>query len=144
VERYLARFEAIIIPIVQALVVLTIVITVWALGWLFVSEGLERVGGVHSVSELQPLVIRAFGGALLVLLGLELLESFRTFALEHQVRLELILVVATIAAGRHMILLDFEHANGLSLLGVAAVMLALTGGYALVRGLHRRQGEPKH
>jgi hypothetical protein len=43
-----------------------------------------------------------------------------------------------------MILLDFEHANGLSLLGVAAVMLALTGGYALVRGLQRRQGEQKH
>jgi uncharacterized membrane protein (DUF373 family) len=70
---------------------------------------------------------------MLVLLGLELLESLKTYTVVHQVRLEMILIVATIAASRHVILLDFEHASGLSLIGASTLLLALTSGYALVK-----------
>jgi uncharacterized membrane protein (DUF373 family) len=66
-------------------------------------------------------------------LGLELLETLRTYFSEHRVRLEVILIVAIIAAGRHVIQLDFEHIDGLALIGMAAVVLSLTAGYFLIR-----------
>lgn len=131
-QRHLIRFEAVVILLVQALLVLTIVLTVATLAWLLIYEGIARLQGVDSVAALQPLVLRAFGGALLVLLGLELLDSLRTFSVRHQVRLELILVVAAIAVGRHIILLDLEHVPGTSIVGIACLMLALTGGYVLL------------
>jgi uncharacterized membrane protein (DUF373 family) len=49
------------------------------------------------------------------------------------VRLEIILVVAIIAVGRHVINLDVQHLSGAEIAGVAALILALTGGYYLVK-----------
>ena len=131
--HYLGRFEYWVVRAVQVLMGVTILATLGMLLWLFVVEGVGRLASTGSVPELQPLVLRAFGGVMLVLLGLELLESLKTFAVVHQVRLEMILVVATIAASRHVILLDFEHVDGLSLIGASALLIALTLGYALVR-----------
>lgn len=132
-EPHLRRFEVVIIRSVQALMMLTIVLTLGMLTWLLIVEGIARLGSIDSVPELQPLVLRAFGGALLVLLGLELLESLKTFAVHHAIRLEMILIVATIAVGRHIILLDFEHASGQTLVGVSALLMSLTAGYWLVK-----------
>ena len=122
---YLVRFEVWVVRIVQLLMAVTILATLGMLVWLLVVEGLGRLASTGSVPELQPLVLRAFGGVMLVLLGLELLESLKTFTVVHQVRLETILIVATIAASRHVILLDFEHASGLSLIGVSTLVIAL-------------------
>jgi uncharacterized membrane protein (DUF373 family) len=139
-EHYLTRFELWVVRTVQVLMGVTILVTLGMLVWLFVVEGLGRLASTGSVPELQPLVLRAFGGVMLVLLGLELLESLKTFAVAHQVRLEMILMVATIAASRHVILLDFEHTSGLSLIGVSALLIALTSGYALVKAQKLKQG----
>ena len=132
-DRFEVRFEQLTLAAVRVLLMIAIALTVLTLAWLLVSHGVERLRGAQSVPDLQVLVVRAFGGALLVLLGLELLESLRIFFVEHHVRVELILIVATIAVGRHIILLDFEHADGRLLIGVAALVLALTGGSFLVR-----------
>jgi hypothetical protein len=66
----------------------------------------------------------AFSGVLLIILGLELMETLRVYFRSHRVRLETILAVAIIAVGRHVINLDVEHMSGGSLMGVAAVVLA--------------------
>ena len=44
-----------------------------------------------------------FGGVLLVLLGLELIDIFKTYTHEHHLRLKIVFVVAMIAVGRHVI-----------------------------------------
>jgi len=70
---------------------------------------------------------------LLIVLGLELLETLRVYFAQHRVRLEIILVVAIIAVARHVINLDFHHLSGAEIAGTAALFLALTGGYYLVK-----------
>ena len=52
----------------------------------------------------------------------------------YHIRTEVILVVAMIAVGRHIIQFDFEHASGSVLAGIAMLMLALSASYFLVRG----------
>jgi uncharacterized membrane protein (DUF373 family) len=136
-EAFSARFETIVVGFAQALLIGVIAMVVLELTWLLVSQTATRLRDISNVADLQRTVQGAFGGVLLILLGLELLESLRTYFTEHRIRLELILVAATIAVGRHVILIDLEHADGLQLIGVGALVLALTTGCYLTKRSNR-------
>jgi len=69
---------------------------------------------------------------LLLMLGLELLETLKTYFKHYHIRTEVILVVAMIAVGRHIIQFDFEHTSGSVLAGMAGLILALAMSYYLV------------
>src|SRR5262245_14972997 len=132
-DRIGRLFEVIIVRAVQ---VLLMIITAAAAGVLFVLSWhalRTMTGDIDSVPELHHLAQRGFGGVLLVLLGLELIDTLKTYFGEHRIRAEVILVVALIAVGRHIIQVDFDNAQAGPLLGLAALMLALAGGLFLVR-----------
>ncbi len=133
IDRIGARFTVIVIGAMQILLMLVIAITVLDLFWLFYTNVSDQLREVESVPDLQFVVQRRFAGVLLVQLGLELLESLKILFTEHSVWLELILIVAIIAVGRHIIQLDFEHTDGLVLIGIGALVIALTAGYFLVK-----------
>ncbi|HEY6645046.1 phosphate-starvation-inducible PsiE family protein [Povalibacter sp.] len=97
---------------------------------------------VGSVPHLQRAIQGAFAGVLLIILGLELLDTLKTYFTDHRLRLEIILIVATIALGRHIIVLDFDRVTGDLLLDIAALTLAVTGGYYLVRRAGRIRDVP--
>ena len=134
-ERVTHVFERGVLSAVQLLLMVLIALAVIDLAWLLWRGATTMLMAIDSVSELQKALQRGFAGALLVLIGLELLETLRAYVHDHHVRLEVVLVVAVIALGRHIIQLDLEHLDGLSLLGIAVLMVALTGGYVLVRRL---------
>ena len=126
-------FEKCVLVAAQILlmaVILAMVIELWA---MFGSAIVSQFDNIDSVPELMKAVQTAFSGVLLIILGLELMETLRVYFKSHRIRLETILAVAIIAVGRHVINLDVEHMTGSSLVGVAAMVLALTGGYFLVR-----------
>jgi uncharacterized membrane protein (DUF373 family) len=75
------------------------------------------------------------------MLGLELLETLKTYFQDYHIRTEVILVVAIIAVGRHIIQTDFEHTSGSVLVGMAALIVALAVSYYLVRLRGPRAGE---
>jgi uncharacterized membrane protein (DUF373 family) len=132
-ETLSERFEVFAIASAQILLIFVIGVIVLQLAWLLITQTWDRVRDIGSAADLQRTGQGAFGGVLLILLGLELLESLRTYFTEHKVRLELILVAATIAVGRHVILIDLEHAGGMQLIGVSALVLALTTGCYLTK-----------
>ena len=70
-----------------------------------------------------------FGKVLLVVLGIELLETLRAFASEGRVRAEIVLTVAVIALSRKIILIEPEHASAVVLFGDAALLAALAVAY---------------
>jgi uncharacterized membrane protein (DUF373 family) len=132
-ERLMRVFERAIIYAAQALLMLVIVAALLQLWFLFAVALRDRLADFDSIPVLTDAVQRAFSGVLLIVLGLELLETLRVYFTHHRVRLEIILVVAIIAIGRHVINLDFEHLSGATVAGIAALIIALTGGYYLVR-----------
>lgn len=130
-------FENVTIRVMKVLLMIVIALAVIELGVLLfngivklLKNGLRDIG---TVSELQVHVQRAFGGFLLVILGLELLETLKSFFTEHRIRLQIIMIVAIIATARHVILLDVGHLDGVILVGIGALVLSLTGGYFLIR-----------
>jgi uncharacterized membrane protein (DUF373 family) len=132
-RRVLRGFEVTVIAAVGLLLVLAVAIAIVVMYVLFINGVRTNLGTLESVSSMQASLQQVFGGVLLVLLGLELIETLKVYFSEHQIRTEVILVVAIIAVGRHVIQIDYEHAGGLELIGVAGVMLALAVSYFLIK-----------
>jgi len=79
-------------------------------------------------------LLEIFGLCLLVLIGIELLESIvKTYLIEGTVHVEIVLGVAIIAVARKVIILDIDKLQPASVVGLAAVILALCTGYYFVR-----------
>ncbi len=140
-ERLLRWFEIVIIAALQVLLVMLITMATITLYGLFFQGVRNNFGEIGSAEDLHGVLQRAIGGVLIVLLGLELMETLKTYFSEHHIRVEVILVVAIIAVGRHIIKLDFEHVSALSLFGVSALMIALAAGYFLARWSHSSSKE---
>ena len=135
-ERLLRWFEIVIVTSLQVLLVLLIAMATLTLFALFLEGVRTNIDEIATTEDLHGVLQRGLGGVLIVLLGLELMETLKTYFSEHHIRVEVILVVAIIAVGRHIIKLDFEHASASFLFGLSALSLALTGGYFLVRSSH--------
>ena len=83
--------------------------------------------------------IDVFGFFLMVLIGLELLQSIRVYLEEQRVHAEVVFLVAIIAVSRKVIILDYKKTPPEMLWGIAAIILALSIGYYLVRKvLHKK------
>lgn len=141
-ERATSRFERFVLIAVQLLLMALILVAVADLVWLMWHGLLNELVAITDVEHLQKALQRGFAGILLVLIGLELLETLRAYLHDRHVRLEIVLLVAVIALGRHIVQVDVEHVPAASLIGIAALMLALTGGYYLIRRLAQGHREP--
>jgi uncharacterized membrane protein (DUF373 family) len=133
-QRLVRACEVAVVSAAAILVIISVMVGSVILYVLFV-DGIKAgsLTTIESTAQLQELVEDVFAGILLLLLGLELLQSLTSFFLGHHLRLEIIVVVAMIAVSRHVMLMNFEHVSAANLLGTAALILALATSFALVR-----------
>jgi len=80
-----------------------------------------------------------FGYFLLILIGVELLETLRIYLKEHALNVQVVLLVAMIAIARKVIILDSSEIESLTLIGIGFIILSLAAGYYLVK---KSQDEP--
>ena len=80
-----------------------------------------------------------FGYFLLILIGVELLETLRIYLKEHALNVQVVLLVAMIAIARKVIILDSSKIESLTLIGIGFIILSLAAGYYLVK---KSQDEP--
>lgn len=78
-------------------------------------------------------ILNLFGIFLLVLIGIELLDTIKVYFKKHIIHVEVVLLVAIIAIARKVIVMDFEKYTGLETIGIAAIVLALSTGYFLIK-----------
>ncbi len=78
-------------------------------------------------------MLSIFGFFLMVLIGLELVESVKAYLEEDKVHAEIVFLVAIVAVARKVIILDYRDVTPEFLYGIAAVILALSAGFWLVR-----------
>ena len=95
---------------------------------------------IDSVRELQEAVKQLFAGVLLVVLGLELMDTLRNYFIEHRLRVELLISVALIAVARHVIQLDYEHASPWLVAAIALLVASLAASYVGIRTFDVRAG----
>lgn len=86
-----------------------------------------------SIDYLQRMMHEVFGGFLIIVLGVELIGSIRTYFQDHLIKTDVVFQVAIIAVSRHVIQMDFDKANPLTLLGLGFLAITLTVGYFVYR-----------
>lgn len=136
-ERFIRVFEKTALSGVQLLLMVLIALGLLDLVYLLVRGVRANLMSIGSVGELHVAMQKGFAGILLILIGLELIETVRAYLHGHRVRLEIVLIVAVIAVARHILDIQLEATNGVTLLGIAALILALTVGWFLIRQRER-------
>lgn len=68
-----------------------------------------------------------------ILIAIELIDTFDIYVKEHNIKVQNILLIGLIAIGRKLLVLDIGHSDGLSNIGLAAIILALSSGYYFVK-----------
>lgn len=138
--NYLEKFEWFINHTLLIMLGCVVVLATYELGWLIVKDVLTPPMFLLEIEELLEL----FGQFLLVLIGLELMHSVRVSIEQREYHLEAVLSVALIAVARKIITVDAKTLPEGSLLGIAAVVIALViGYYVLRRSRHEAGGHPR-
>jgi uncharacterized membrane protein (DUF373 family) len=132
-QRLISVSELVVVVAAELLMAAAIVVAGLILYALFLYGVLNAIFTVRSLDDLQTDLQHVFAGVLLLVLGLELMKSLESFFVGFRVQVELIVIVAIIAVARHVLLIDYEHADPLKMLANAGLILALAISYILVR-----------
>ena len=131
--EYIKKFERYIVVALIVMMVLVILISTVELGWIIIQDLMRPPMFFLEIDDL----LEIFGFFLLVLIGIELLETIRAYLVEHVIHVEIVLEVALIAIARKVIILDIEKYEGLTIIGTAALILAVAVAfYAVKRNLN--------
>jgi uncharacterized membrane protein (DUF373 family) len=127
----LKRFEHCIVVSLILMMMVVVLLSTIELGWLIVKDMITPPIVLLEIDELLEL----FGFFMLVLIGIELLETIRAYYVDHSVHAEIVIKVAIIAIARKIIILDVKDLPSLTLIGIAAIVLALSAAYFAIKRL---------
>jgi uncharacterized membrane protein (DUF373 family) len=125
----LKSFERIITFVLIGMMVVVVLLATLELGWIIVKDIITPPVMILEIDEL----LEIFGLFLLVLIGIELLETIKSYLHDQVLRVEVVLSVALIAIARKVIILDIKHASNMTLVGIGVIIAALAGAYYLFK-----------
>lgn len=118
--------------IIRTLIVLMSILLIMATLQLAYQVAVSILASSAFVINLDVLM-DLFGVFMLVLIGIELLDTIKVYFKEHVIHVEVVMLVAIIAVARKIILVDSAKYTALEMFGVAAIVLALAAGYYLIK-----------
>jgi uncharacterized membrane protein (DUF373 family) len=133
---FLKKFERFIVTCLVVMMVVVIFLATLELGWLIVKDVITEPILLLEIQELLDI----FGLFLLVLIGIELVGTLKTYLTENEVHVEVVFLVALIAIGRKVIILDVKELSSLTLIGIAAIIISLSVGYYFFKRAAREKG----
>jgi len=134
----LKKYERLMVSVLMLLMSIVLGLSTLDLGLIIVNDIINAPIFLLSVDELLDL----FGFFMLVIIGIELLQTImKTYLIQDQPHFEVVLSVAIIAIARKVIILDIKEVDGIRLLGIAAIVLALTVGFYLMKRSHPHESE---
>lgn len=127
---HIKSFEKIIIRVLVVLMAFVLLLSTVELAWVIIKDIITPPILLLEIDEL----IDIFGLFMLVLIGIELLDTIaKTYMAESTNHAQIVMAVAIIAIARKVIILDVKDLSGLALVGIAAIILALSIGYYLIK-----------
>lgn len=120
------------IGIIYTLIVLmsgVLILATVELGYYLVKSIIESDFVLIDLDQLMDL----FGVFMLVLIGIELLDTIKVYLKENVVHVEVVVLVAIIAVARKVVVLKIEQMEGLTVIGIAFIVVALAIAYYLIK-----------
>lgn len=133
----LKKLETVIILALIGMMSAVVVLATIELGWVLIKDVITPPAFLLEIDQL----LEIFGFFLLVLIGVELLETVRMYLDEHVVHAEIVIQVALIAIARKIVILEVKDFTGGMLAGIAAIIAALAAAYFVIRPLAKPPGE---
>jgi uncharacterized membrane protein (DUF373 family) len=133
IMKYLEKIEFIVIRALVVMMALVVLFASLDLAWIIFQDLIVPPYLLFDVNRL----LEVFGMFLLVLIGIELLESIRTYLDHKLIHVEIVMTVALIAIARKVIILDVKELDGLKLIGIGVIIIALAGGYVFIKHCYR-------
>lgn len=129
--RWVSTVEHTVLAALLVMLLVVVVVSTFELG-------VQMVGKLASPSSLAELLgsealFAVYETFFLILIGVELMDTVRVYLKEEVIHVEAVLLVAITAVARKVIVLDLGKYGSLVLVGLGALLLALTGGYYLLR-----------
>ncbi|MBD3420202.1 MAG: phosphate-starvation-inducible E-like protein [Chitinivibrionales bacterium] len=125
----LKKFETLIIIALVVMMMCAVLLATIELGVIIITEVMRPPIGLLNLSEL----VEVFGFFMMVLIGVELLETLKSYITKKAIHVEVVLLVAIIAVARKVIILDYKSVTFEMMVGIASVTIALAAGYFLVK-----------
>jgi uncharacterized membrane protein (DUF373 family) len=123
------KFERFIIISLLSMMTVVVFIATLELAVIIVQEVIDLKSILLlDVSEM----LNIFGFFLMILIGIELIETMKVYLADDSVHVEIIFLVAIIAVTRKVIILDVKTMSPMTLIGVSALILSLSVGYYAV------------
>jgi uncharacterized membrane protein (DUF373 family) len=126
--KYFEKVERVIVLSLLVMMVSVVFLSTVELGWLIIKDIITPPVFLLDINEL----LDVFGMFLLVLIGVELLETVKMYLSKKSVHVEVVFMVAMIAISRKVIILDIKEVSSLTLIGIGAIIVALSAGYYLL------------
>lgn len=130
--KKLRVFEKIIVTSLIIMMILVVFTSTIRLGWWLVVQLIEPPFLMYSDDKLFEI----FGFFLMILIGIELLESLKVYVSEEKIHVEVIFTIALITVARKVITLDITKLPDATLLGIAAIIISVSVGYFLIKKAH--------
>lgn len=127
--KWLRMFEHTIIRSLIVMMALIILISTIELGYLLIKDFISPPVFFLEIDQLLEL----FGFFLLILIGIELLETIKAYLHDQVIHSEIVLEVALIAIARKVIILDFKEYDSVVILGIAALIITIAAAYYILR-----------
>ena len=118
--------------IIATLVILLAIILLLSTADVAFSIGSEVLKSPTFLVEADNLM-NIFSSILIVIIGLELLETIKAYLKEDVVHIELVVLVAIIALGRKVIIWDFNKYSINEMIGLSLLLISLAVVYFLIR-----------
>jgi len=125
----LKKFEKMIVVSLIVMMVFVVLISTIELAVLIIKDIIEPPRYWLGIDQLFEI----FGFFLMLLIGVELLETIKAYLSESVVHSEIVLEVALIAISRKVITLDVKTYEPLTLLGIAALIVSIGLAYFLIK-----------
>ncbi len=135
---YLDKFKKILVIIITIMMAAVLLSAVAELGYILFKDLATPPYLILNIKEL----LEIFGIFMLVLIGIELLETLEIYIKDNVVHVEIVFTVALIAVARKVIILDVKKLSSATLFSIGFIIFALSVGYYLINKTTKSQGLP--
>jgi len=133
-SRAIKKFERAIVVALIVMMMVVVALSTVELAWIIAKDIITPPILLLQVDEL----LETFGFFLLILIGVELLETIKAYLKDNVIRVEIVIEVGLIAIARKVIVLDLSKYDGLTVLAMAALIIALAGAFFVARRSRHR------
>ncbi len=128
-DKIFHGFEKTLAAVLLLLIAIVCLLAVVELCWVLYRDLTGSPGVLLDLDEL----FEVFGMFLIVLIAIELMASIFMYMKDKSVHVEFMLLIAITALTRKVVILDADAYGPMYLIGLAALLGTLIGGYYLIR-----------